>query len=110
MPSATRKLCDFPGCLSCPLDSNHLPTPYVTPADLRTREEVSEDLRQHVETAHTLQIRLAEVESKKLEIETKKLEMEVRKMEVENAQAIADRPAQQVDLADTRQTPRGFLD
>ena len=68
MPNATRKICDYPGCALGPLDANHLPTPYVTPVDLRTREEVTEDLKQHVETAHQLQIRLAEAESKKLEM------------------------------------------
>ena len=54
MPNASRKICDYPDCSAGPLDANHLPRPYVTPAELRTREEVSEDLRQHVETAHTL--------------------------------------------------------
>ena len=47
MPNASRKYCDYPQCSSGPLDANHLPTPYVTPADLRTREEVSEDMKQH---------------------------------------------------------------
>ena len=90
MPNAGRKLCDHPGCASGPLDANHLPTPYVTPADLRTREEVSDDLKLHIETAHTLSIRMAEAEAKKLEMEAKKLEMEVRKLEVEAAAAARD--------------------
>ena len=92
MPNASRKYCDYPQCASGPLDANHLPTPYVTPADLRTREEVSEDMKQHVETAHELSIRKDEAEAKKLEMEAKKLEFEVRKMEVELARSQADRP------------------
>lgn len=109
MPSATRKYCDFPECSSGPLDNNHLPTPYVMPADLRTREEVFEDMRQHVETAHKLRIRMTEAEAKKIEMEAKKLKFEVRKMEVENAKAIADRPAQQ-QVGPTEPSQKIFTD
>ena len=73
MPNTSRKICDFPGCASGPIDANNLSTPYVTPADLRTREEVSADINQHVETAHTLRIRMAEANAKKMEMEAKSL-------------------------------------
>lgn len=65
MPNTTQKFCDFPGCTSGQPDANDMPTPYVTPPGLPTREEVAVDLRQHVETAHMLQIGLAEVEGEK---------------------------------------------
>ena len=57
MPNATRKVCDFPNCTGGPPDENQLPTPYVTAADLRTREEVSADMDSHVNVAHQLIIR-----------------------------------------------------
>ena len=76
MPDAARKVCDFPNCSRGPPDANSQPTPYVTPTGLRTREDVNEDLKQHVDTAHLLPIRLAEAESRKLEMEARKIEAE----------------------------------
>ena len=73
MPNASRKICEFPGCSSGPVDANQLPTPFITPAYLRTYEEVTEELRLHVETAHTILLRMADAEAKKLEMEARKL-------------------------------------
>ena len=73
MPDANRKCCDFPGCTRGPLDANQQPTPYVTPTGLRTRDEVNGDLKQHVDTAHMLPMRLAEAESRKLDMEARKI-------------------------------------
>ena len=114
MPSATRKFCDFPGCSSGPPDENLTPTPYVTPQELRTREEVSEDLRNHVETAHTLRIRLAEADAKRIEMEAPKLEMEVRKIEADTARALAEcepqQPTEQAEHQHHQPVSRGFID
>ena len=95
MPNATRKFCDFPSCTSRQPDANDTPTPYVTPFGLPTREDVAEDLGQHVETAHMLQIRLAEADAKKLEMEANKLEMESQKIKAETARSAAERDPQQ---------------
>lgn len=76
MPNATRKVCDYPTCTRGPLDANGIATPYVTPTGLQTREDVNEDLRVHVDTAHLLPIRLAEAETKKIEAEARRIEAE----------------------------------
>ena len=73
------------------MDANQLPTPFITSVDLRTREEVSEEMRNHMEIAHMLQIKLAEAEAKKIEMELRKIEMEARKIEAETAAGIAER-------------------
>ena len=104
MPNASRRLCDFPGCASGIPDANQLPTPYLTSAELRTREEVSEDLRLHIETAHMLTIRQAEAQAKALEMEARKIEMEARKYEAETARILANREPQLI-ADESRQTP-----
>ena len=94
MPNATRKICDFPGCSSGPPDANQLPTPFVTAADLRTREEVNEEMNKHVETAHMLAVRLAEANAKQLEMTARKIEMEAKKYELETARMQLERDDQ----------------
>ena len=94
MPNATRKICDVPGCSSGPPDANQLPTPFVTAADLRTREEVNEEMNKHVEHAHMLTIRLAEANAKQLEMTARKLEMEAKKYELETARMQMERDDQ----------------
>ena len=105
MPNASRRLCDFPGCTSGLPDANQLPTPYLTNAELRTREEVSEDLRLHIETAHKLLIRQAEAQAKALEMEARKIEMEARKYEAETARILANREPQLQTDDDSRPPP-----
>ena len=73
MPNATRKLCDYPNCNHGPPDANQLPTPFITSVDLRTRGEVSDELKQHVEVAHMLIIRQEEAVAKRIEMEAEKM-------------------------------------
>lgn len=112
MPNATRTFCDYPGCVSGQPDANDTPTTSVTPPGLPTREEVAEDLRQHVVMAHILQIRLAEANAKQMEMEAKKLKMESQKIEAETARRLAEREPQQLPPQNEQQQlpPRGFLD
>ena len=43
-----------------PEDGDGVPSQYITPEGIPTRAEVAEDLKQHVEMAHVLPLRLAE--------------------------------------------------
>ena len=94
MPNATRKVCDYPNCTRGPLDANQLPTPYITPPDLQRREEVSEDLRVHVDSAHMMPIKMAEAEFKKIEAEARRIEARAREIEAETAREVASRDPQ----------------
>ena len=76
MPPAARKVCDFPGCNRGPPDGDDNPTAYITPPDLQRREEVVADLREHVNMAHELPLKLVETDVKKLATETAKIEAE----------------------------------
>ena len=69
MPPASRKLCDYPGCTSGPLNADQQPTPFITSEDNTKKEEVSEELKNHMERAHLLPIRLAENATKAREVE-----------------------------------------
>ena len=69
MPPTTRKVCDYPGCKSGPLDANDLPMPFITSEDNTKKDEVAEELKNHTERAHLLPIRLAENETKGHEAE-----------------------------------------
>ena len=64
MPNATRKVCDFPGCKSGPLDADDQPTAYITSEDNTKKSEVEEELNRHTERAYLLPIRLAKMRQK----------------------------------------------
>ena len=66
MPAAARKRCDFPGCDRGLQTPEGEPDCYVTPEGLPTRAEVIQDLKEHVEMAHVLPMRMLEAEEKKL--------------------------------------------
>ena len=86
MAPATRKVCDFPGCDAGEPDGDDCPQPYATPSNLQTRDEVSQDLREHVFRAHELPLRVSEAAVNKLKAETGKIQ-------AETARVVADRPA-----------------
>ena len=85
MPNATRWVCDFPDCNKGEPDSDGNPTPYATPAGLHTRDEVSQDLSDHVFWAHELPLRHSEAAVQKVKADTAKIE-------AETAQLVANRP------------------
>ena len=89
MPNATRRSCDYPGCDAGPPDANNIHRPYVTHPDNVRREEVTEDLKQLVEMAHLLPIRLEEAASCKIEAEANKILAEAQRLT-----ASRDPPAQ----------------
>ena len=62
MPPATRKQCDYPGCASGEPNEEGIRAIYITPEGPATRADVNTDLMQHVEIAHTLQIKLLEAQ------------------------------------------------
>ena len=62
MPPAARKRCDFPGCSAGEPDEDGNGGPYITPEGLALRAEVTADLLQHVEFAHTLPIKMLEAQ------------------------------------------------
>ena len=71
--------------------------------------------RLHVETAHMLQIRMAEADAKRIEMEAKKIEMEAKKTEADTARILAERDPQLVTQQSTstaapQNTQRGFMD
>ena len=75
MPPASRKTCDYPFCDKGPPDDRiGSPTPYITPDGLTTRQEVNEDLKFHVDTAHMMVIRFNEWEAKRIDAEARKNE------------------------------------
>ena len=80
MPNATRRSCDYPGCDAGPPDANNIHRPYVTHPDNVRREEVTEDLKQLVEMAHLLPIRLEEAASCKIEAEANKILAEAQRL------------------------------
>ena len=83
MPNASRRTCDYPGCDSGPPDANNLRGPYVTSLDNVRREEVTDDLKNHVEMAHLLPIRLEEAATKKIEAEANKLLAEAQRIQAD---------------------------
>ncbi len=83
MPNATRRLCDFPGCKSGPVDDDGNPSPYITPPDLPEKEDVSATLKEHVTMAHELPLRMAESKVNQLKAEADKLRAEAEKLAAE---------------------------
>ena len=69
MPPPTRKVCDFPGCKSGPVNDDDEPTAFITSEDNTKKSEVEEELNRHTERAHLLPIRMAENETKAREAE-----------------------------------------
>ena len=84
MPPAARKACDYPGCNLGPPDDQGVRGPYLTSLDKTKRDEVVEDLKNHMEMTHLLPIRLAEDETKKMEARANALLAEAKKLEEEN--------------------------
>ena len=90
MPNASRKLCDFPNCNYGPPAEDESPTPYVTPADLRTREEVSADLDRHILMAHTLPLQQEQARAQILQAEAAKINAEANKIREERGPPAQD--------------------
>ena len=73
-------MCNFPECSKGEPDNDGNLTPYVTPVGLKTKDEVSGDLR-----AHELPLRHAEAAVAKVKADTEKIQ-------AETARVVADRP------------------
>ena len=75
MPPAARITCEVPGCQLGPIpdDPDAQRGPYVTHVECKTRAEVVEDLKIHIEMAHTLPMKNAEIATKQQEADTNKL-------------------------------------
>ena len=86
MPPATRKTCEFPGCVSTPpTTEDGVPTPFVTSVENQTKAEVSEEMDKHIERAHLLHLRLAENATKAREAEARNGEAEAQVIQAEAA-------------------------
>lgn len=59
MPAATRRNCEYPGCVSGPIpEGGDTNGPYIIlHPDCATRAEVTEDIKNHVEMVHTLPLK-----------------------------------------------------
>ena len=83
MPPARCQMCDYPGCRGGPPDDNVIPTPYITEEGLPKREEVAQDLKEHLRRAHELPLQAAQQEVEKLKAEADKLRSEAEKLRAE---------------------------
>ena len=70
MPPPPRRLCEFPGCEAGPPDDNGVRGPYLTHEDNTRREEVVEDLKQHVKMLHELPIHTQQAATEALKAQT----------------------------------------
>jgi hypothetical protein len=69
-------MCDFPGCQGGEPDTDGNPTPYMTSPDLTRRDEVTAELKEHMNMAHELPLRHTDFRTKQLVAETEKLQAE----------------------------------
>ena len=84
MPVASRRTCEFPGCVSGPIpEGSETPGPYISHVDFTTRAEVQEDIRDHVNMVHNLPL-----EHQKLSVKQYKVQTE--RMKVTNSEADGD--------------------
>ena len=90
MAPAAPRTCDYPGCSLGPPDDNGVRGPYVIHVENTRKEEVIEDLKTHLEMAHTLPLKAQELELKKQQnvteqtiARTKEIEAQTRKIIVE---------------------------
>ena len=100
MPPPLNKTCDFPGCQGGPVDDNGLPTAYVTAADCHTRADMTDDLKTHINAAHTLPLQLQQDATNRLANEAKKIEAEAMKIRAERVNTstpATDSPAESID-------------
>ena len=93
MPNATRRVCDFPECSKGEPDPDGTPTPYATPVGLHTKDEVSQDLCDHVFRAHELPLRHAEAAVAKVKADTEKIQAETARVVADSPAPEAQRPA-----------------
>ena len=107
MAPATPKLCQVPGCEDGELDEMDQPTPYSTPADLPTRKDVEDDMKNHIYQAHTLPMEIEKLAVSKLEMEAKKLEAEAAKILAEKAPSAGGSLEVPSESAQSRGEPRG---
>ena len=83
MPAAARKRCNFPACDRGMPDEDGNPDCYTTPEGLQTRDQVSADLKEHVDMAHLMPIRMLEAEEKKLQAQANLVKAEADKLRAE---------------------------
>ena len=82
MPPPNKKRCDYPGCTSgIPNDDG--PTPFETSDDNTARAEVTEELKNHIEVANLLPIKLEEQKAKTAEANAKSREADAKVIEAE---------------------------
>ena len=85
MAPAARKTCDFPGCSKGGTDGSGNPLLYMTDEGIPTREEVKQDLKEHVKMAHELPLKHKEAAAEELRAEAEKIRAEAAKL-------VAERP------------------
>ena len=89
MPPPSQKRCDYPGCSYGTPGENGEATPFFTSDSNTKKEEVIEELKNHVEMAHLLPIRLAEDRTKALENQAQLVQAEANKLREETAHLLA---------------------
>ena len=89
MPYATRKVCPFPGCAHGAPDDDGNPQPFMTPEGIATRQEVNEELKDHVHMAHELILEHKKLEVGKINAEATKIQAEAAKLAAEQGPAVA---------------------
>lgn len=111
MPPAFCRTCDYPGCKSGPEDHNNIRRPFITSEDNRWREELTEDIKQHVEMAHMIPIRLEDAATKKIEAKACKVEAKASRILVSRKPNLVQQTDQQQPSIQTRtfQHKRGTI-
>ena len=70
MPTPARRMCEYPGCEGGPPDDDGVRGPYWTHEDNVRREEVIDDLKQHVKMVHELPIHTKQAATEALKAAT----------------------------------------
>ena len=71
MPVASRRQCEFPRCTSGPVpEGSDTPGPYMSHTDCTTRQEVTEDINNHVNMVHTLPLKHFEAQTERMKATT----------------------------------------
>ena len=77
MPNASRRECEFPGCVSGPPREGHDTNgPYLSHPECATRAEVTEDIKNHVEMVHNLPLKHQEVQVEQYKAKTERIRVQ----------------------------------
>ena len=77
MPNASRRECEYPGCVSGPpREGQDTNGPYLSHPECTTRAEVSEDIKNHVEMVHSLPLKQQQVQVEQYKAKTERIKVQ----------------------------------